>query len=434
MENTEKSDGDTTNEDHEGAMAEGPSQSEIEGPGGEPSTVCQFFLAGQCRFGDKCRNNHTGSAEAAAHLPANKDKKGARKNTSEPKGKKPPMKTASDVINRIQWDEHLPKERFSVGYLDRFLGVIEKPFSAFCWEDLASTGVDVLAIPKHRIQYFKYGGSMVWDKTSRTDNVFGSTGSGLTILDIIEQHEAQAQAEGNDEKNMEGASLDLLDVDEEEEEESKNKDLDNQLEKNRRKKMRPTHFIAVRISSEEVRSSVKEVQDVLLNYNADMKEFFAPLQELHLTVCLLHLDTPDEIEIAHNVLQETKTEIQRILPPSLILSFNGLKDFHSRVLYLAPTSVPGLPSFANTLSQNFRSRGLVVIDPPTSNSFHVSIAKVPRNVASKNPSLLFLPEVYNSVHTTHFGAQHIDHLSFCYAGNSRRTDGFYTTLLELPLY
>ncbi|XP_072281525.1 leukocyte receptor cluster member 9 isoform X2 [Pyxicephalus adspersus] len=339
----------------------------------------------------------------------------------------PPMKTASDVISRIQWDPNLPIDHFSVGYLDRFLGVIEKPFSAFCWEDLASAGIDVLAIPKHRIQFFKFKELVVWDKTIRTDDVFGSTGSGLTILDVIEQHKLCVQTEENYEEAMNQVAPDLLD-----EEEYENRS--NHLQKESTKKLRPTHFIAVRISSEEVRSSVQEVQHALIKHNTDIAEYLTPLPELHLTLCLLHMVTSDDIEIAHTVLHEMKTEIQRILPPSLILSFDGLKDFHSRVLYMAPMFVPGLTSFVDLLNQRFLRRGLIVINPPTSNSFHVTIAKVPRNMASKNPRLLFLPEVYKSIQITHFGAQQIDSISFCHAKSSRRTDGFFTTLLELPLY
>lgn len=36
-----------------------------------------------------------------------------------------------------------------------------------------------MAIPRHRIQYFSYKGQRVWDRDSRTDHVFGSTGQSV---------------------------------------------------------------------------------------------------------------------------------------------------------------------------------------------------------------------------------------------------------------
>lgn len=90
------------------------------------------------------------------------------------------LRTATDVIKRIKWDPSLNLDNFSVGYLDRFLGVIEEPFETFNWEDeytsLDPDDDDELAVPKHRIQYFKYKGKVVWDKKIRLDNIFGSCG------------------------------------------------------------------------------------------------------------------------------------------------------------------------------------------------------------------------------------------------------------------
>lgn len=34
---------------------------------------------------------------------------------------------------RCSWDPYLDKEEFTVGYLDRFVGLKEKPFSQFVW-------------------------------------------------------------------------------------------------------------------------------------------------------------------------------------------------------------------------------------------------------------------------------------------------------------
>uniref|UniRef100_G1SBY9 Leukocyte receptor cluster member 9 n=1 Tax=Nomascus leucogenys TaxID=61853 RepID=G1SBY9_NOMLE len=93
----------------------------------------------------------------------------------------------ADVIQRIRWDPRLDPADFSVGYVDRFLGVREEPFSAFCWDQpLAALGPGVLAVPQHRVRFFRFRGRLVWDRASRTDLVFGSgsaAGRGPTILD-----------------------------------------------------------------------------------------------------------------------------------------------------------------------------------------------------------------------------------------------------------
>jgi len=107
--------------------------------------------------------------------------------------KKSSMKTAEDVISRIEWDERLDKRFFRVGFVDRFLGLQEKSFIDFDFKVDLSTVSDrhstILAIPKHRIQYFKYANEIIWDKDTRTDLMFGSTGNQQTIYDVIKRHE-----------------------------------------------------------------------------------------------------------------------------------------------------------------------------------------------------------------------------------------------------
>lgn len=107
--------------------------------------------------------------------------------------KKSSMKTAEDVIARLESDTRLDKRYFRVGYIDPLLGLQEKPYNDFDFKQDASTITDrqtnTLNVPKHRIQYFKYVNEIIWDKSSRTDLIFGSTGNQQTIADIIQRHE-----------------------------------------------------------------------------------------------------------------------------------------------------------------------------------------------------------------------------------------------------
>ena len=90
------------------------------------------------------------------------------------------MRTAHDLIRRCFWDAGLNTELVRVGYLDRLADqqVVEKPLGAFEWVDISTVGgPDVLAIPQHRIQYITYGDEgIVWEKATRVDRIFGSTG------------------------------------------------------------------------------------------------------------------------------------------------------------------------------------------------------------------------------------------------------------------
>ncbi|XP_044062845.1 leukocyte receptor cluster member 9 isoform X2 [Siniperca chuatsi] len=161
--------------------------------------VCQFFLMGKCRFGHRCRLPHSDPStdDSGAVSPDQDDKQDREKmekhkkkvnkatnpkyNEAKEVNKKPRMRTADDVISRILWDPSVDASEFVVGYVDRFLGVLERPFNDFNW-DTNPCDCDYsaeLALPRHRIQYFTYRRHRVWDRHSRTDRVFGSTGQSL---------------------------------------------------------------------------------------------------------------------------------------------------------------------------------------------------------------------------------------------------------------
>lgn len=462
---------------------------------------CRFFQEGRCRFGTRCRNYHAGDVHhsedhvSPPHL-----------SPQLPSGKKPAMKTADDVISRILWDAQVPTECFSIGYLDRFLGILEEPFTAFSWEDLASVGPGVLAIPKHRIQYFKYKSRLVWDKASRTDDVFGSTGSGTTILEVIKEEkeaamaaeekvhtsssngdgrkvmgtEAQGTAEHTEDScstrkreehfnrgtdrpemdslNPEGITPTSLaeDVAGEEaramvsshtgrhsiQEDNTTEENGHMVEnegsgafKSRGKsvplpKHRPTHFIAIRITSPEIREAVKCFQGALSDIRPDLAEFCIDTATLHLTLCLLHLEFPEEIHNAITALQELQANSQRLLPPALLLSFREVENFNSRVLYMAPASAPELGSLARTLQDAFKKKGLMVVHPPYKEKFHLTIVKIPARKGRPQ-----LPTHSSWVpHIEDIGTQAVEALYLCETGQGRKSDGFYTTLLKLDLY
>ncbi|KAM6451995.1 leukocyte receptor cluster member 9 [Liasis olivaceus] len=464
----------------------------------EINPPCRFFLEGRCCFGARCQNYHPGGAGDVHHLEDPGPVRDPSLQLTE--GKKPPMKTAEDVISRLLWDTQVPAEQFSIGYLDRFLGILEESFTSFSWEDLASVGPGVLAIPKHRIQYFKYRDRVVWDKVSRTDDVFGSTGSGKTILEVMKEEDTQAMKEitglsdrlqveqeevnGNSAKEKElnrtasgqelvmalGEAVDNLElvgdtfinqvgnmVSQEKEREAvssvkreefkhacavkaenepgmvKTENIDLERRGGRHfsyPKERPTHFIAIPITSPEIREAVKHFQEALCAVNSDFTPFCVPRATLHVTLCLLHLDTPEEIHKAMMALKELQVGFQRLLPPALLLSFHKLESFNSRVLYLAPVPVPQLGVLGQTLEDAFTEKGLTVICPPAKGKFHLTVVKIPpRKGVPRLPSdLVWAPTIED------LGAQAVEAICLYEVGKGKRTDNLYVSILKMDLY
>ena len=88
------------------------------------------------------------------------------------------LRPASDILNRLRWDENLDPSDYIVGYEDRFLGAKEMTLQKWKTEQ-----TDEEFIPQHRILYFKRrsedGGEVVWERATRVDKIFGSgVGSG----------------------------------------------------------------------------------------------------------------------------------------------------------------------------------------------------------------------------------------------------------------
>ncbi|XP_008116682.1 leukocyte receptor cluster member 9 [Anolis carolinensis] len=491
---------------------EDPSSVQTEKLSPETKPTCHFFLEGRCRFGARCRNSHPGDTADTSHV---EEHKLICKPSELPMSKKPPMKTAEDVISRLLWDHQVPTESFSIGYLDRFLGVVEQPFTAFSWEDLASAGPGVLAIPKHRIHYFKYGTRVVWDKVSRTDDVFGSTGSGITILEVIKEEEEKDQAvkekndnhpsneggtkdtsavgqrvakdsgeeedvlvsagekqlnrtgTGNNEDKETGeamgslkltgdmyVSLDgntvtegmetglvssaadgkvdehILGIEEEGEPQTDCLILESGAGKYfPRPNKRPTHFMAIRITSPEILEAVKGFQDALCELRPDLAKFCMPLASLHLTLGLLCLNTPEDIDKAVAALRELQTSRQPLLPPGLLLSFQRVETFFSRVLYLAPAPVPQLGRLAQMLEDVFSKKDLRVVSLPDKEKLHLTMVKI-----SRRKGMPQLPGDLSWIPTIeHLGTQAVETLRLCKCGTSS-TDEFYNTVYQIDLY
>lgn len=223
--------------------------------------------------------------------------------------KKVSMKTAGDVVNRIQWDPEIKKDFVTVGYIDRFLGLKECTFNTFDWGDIVLADYGALAIPEHRISYFKYKEEIVWEKKSRLDNIFGSTGSAQTIRDVIKRLE-------NVEFQPKTESATQI---------SEPKDHNLELDS-------PNYFISIPINNFQTKSGIDLLNSDLLEYNDQVESFLLPDTSLHLTLCTLRIDNENEMSTVKQIINESKENLKDNFP--IKIRFQGLDQFFEKVLFI----------------------------------------------------------------------------------------------------
>ena len=387
--------------------------------------VCQFYLAGKCRFGDDCRNRHEGTPM----LPKKSQRKiQGDKKVKEEKGKLPSMKTAADVISRLQWDRDLPTEHFVVGYLDRFLGVLEQPFTAFSWEDLASVDdFEVLAVPQHRIQYFKYRGEKVWDKASRLDLVFGSQGEERSIKDVMDQVDARKEEEFEESEDEE----DLVVIGEQREEDHVEALLLAEED-------RSTHFLSIRITDPEVIRNLVKVQDSITGAEPILRDCCMKESLFHLTLTMLRLQGAESEAKAKVMMKKLQPKLAEMLADNerATLDISGLGNFGQRVVYASvqPRNAETFQRLVGEVHQALEEAGEGV---KGTNNFefvpHVTVAKVSRPVARERHSK-YVPTSHYSEHCgKRMGSQVMDNFHLCVIEQDVGRDGFYSTLASIKL-
>ncbi|XP_008284047.1 leukocyte receptor cluster member 9 [Stegastes partitus] len=475
--------------------------------------VCQFFLMGKCRFGQKCRLSHSEppANDSGAACPDADDKQDAERTEKHKKkkggggskamkpkyserrevNKKPRMRTADDVISRILWDPSVDAGEFVVGYVDRFLGVLERPFSDFNWDtdpcdcDYASE----LALPRHRIQYFTHRGHRVWDRHTRTDRVFGSTGQPVAPpfgreeestgevkseeppeepeqlppavgeqdgretaeLAHTENKHLEEQQNQQDSKQPEEAadrlqaSAEQKADDEEtpaewEESWETNGDAETSVTQNpsapveqreekrggRPPKKRPTHFVTFRANTPSILSCFQQLQEELSALLPGSAPHWVGASSLHVTLCLLVLRSPDEVAAAGDILRRF-AQLDRN-PPVAVTFPLKLKHFSGRVLYLSPQPQLHLQQLNGGLQEAFRAEGLLHRDS-YSPRYHLTLAKVDDPEAGR---LFEGVADLKAGKGLNFGRLPVNTLHLCAMGRDK-VDGFYETLCTVTL-
>ena len=341
----------------------------------------------------------------------------------------------------FQWDDDLPTDQFSIGYLDRFVGIIEKPFAAFSWEDLASVDSrTVLAVPKHRFQFIKYRDEIVWDKRVQLDNFFGSRGDGTTIADVLDRHAAKvkketAAAAGRAASSALTSSQARFAFEDEDEDgdDVEGGASQQQNASHRPGPLRPNFFVGIRVVDPDIVAAAAQVQDTIIAGDPRLKDGVLPPTALHVTICMLRISTPKDAERVKAVLERHQRHFMALFSASK-LRINGVGNFRGRVVFGRVELTPTLQRVNAGLLQSFRNAGLQTPGNHEVFSPHMTLVKLSRPMCRAMGKSAFVePALYSEFVDMDFGEQVVPELHVCSMLEPKEADGFYVRLVCMPL-
>ena len=179
----------------------------------------------------------------------------------------------------------------------------------------------MLAIPQHRIQYFKYFGAKVWEKATRLDLIFGSTGDQRGIVQVMEEVDSEKQNEEDEESDDGEVELDVQE--------------DRSEEHLLAEEERSTHFLAIRVTDPEVVANLCRVQESIAAHEPILRECCMKTSLFHLTIGMLRLEGPEGLVAARSMMERLRPIVEEMFrdQDSAALEIEGLGNFGQRVVY-----------------------------------------------------------------------------------------------------
>ena len=205
--------------------------------------------------------------------------------------------------------------------------------------------------------------------------------------------------------------------------------------KKKPKKIVPNYFVAIRVSNPDIHAGVKIVQDSLVTHNKRLKDALIPLETLHLTLLVVHLQDDEQILKAAGIMNQCQASLEPILQNgALTLTFSGLDHFGHQVLFVklgGEEELVLLNSVANIIRETFEKEGIPSTD---SRDFipHLTVMKLSRSPKLRKKGVKKIPvEGYTNWVNFKFGEDTVHALYLCSMNDKKDEEGFYKSVASL---
>ncbi|XP_055019459.1 leukocyte receptor cluster member 9-like [Boleophthalmus pectinirostris] len=187
----------------------------------------------------------------------------------------------------------------------------------------------------------------------------------------------------------------------------------------------PTHFVTFRANTPSILSAFTQLQEELTAALPACAPYWSTASSLHVTLCLLVLPGPEEVEAAEEVLRRFARWNRN--PPVAVTFPPKLKHFNGRVLYLSPHPQQHLHQLNSTLQEAYKEKGLLhkhSFNP----RYHLTLAKLD----FEEERIFEGVENLKVGKGLNFGRLPVNTLHLCAMGGCT-VDGFYEILCTVTL-
>ncbi|EGD77092.1 hypothetical protein PTSG_07430 [Salpingoeca rosetta] len=395
-------------------------------------------------------------------MPSKKQKAGKSGKSNSPDASRDrKMRPADDIIKRITWDSTISSSLVIVGYEDRFVGVKERAFDEFNWvDDLGALSHKAVAIPRHRIVYFKYRDTIIWDRPNRVDRVFGSAGTGVKLEETVAKADAEHQArlqemmDNSDDDDGDGdddtggatnanAQRDNNDDDDDDDDDDGDDDdgdddgLANEVGRRLRLRRvrddsdRPNYFVSLRVDRPSVVQQLKSWQDAIVSRIPWLADHLIPSQAFHITLVTLRCATSSDIAAAALALRSFRSRVHRVVPPSNRFLVEAPAMFGDRLVYASVNEHKcNIQRLVTELCAHLEGAGVALVGNRTPFVPHISIVK-PSRAALQNNGRLPL-DLCNGLEAPKSLWHRVEALHLNRMSPDKADDGHYQRVAHIP--
>lgn len=209
-----------------------------------------------------------------------------------------------------------------------------------------------------------------------------------------------------------------------------NEDGADEVKEKTPKRLVPNYFVAIQIHDKLIKDALQKVQDKIVSENKQLTAALIKISTLHLTMCVLSLNSEEEISKSKLALEKASVKLLETYKENpLSLDISGLGHFRNEVVFAKvkkDDQVSSLKLIAETVEDCFVDYDIV---PPDKRGFkpHVTIMKLSKVRGAKKKKGLkkIKEELYTDFLLSDFGCETADSLQLCSMMKAKDEHGYY---------